>query len=165
MKFDHYLYENIGAQLREAREKKQLSLQQVSDRINGYKTKQTIMRYEKGEVRIDEEAFEKICSVLGLDPTQVVANAKGAKAAEYDREASKTVDLFNDLHRLLLNNGFNDSQFKTVFSYLHLYVEDQAIVDVLVKTLTEKKLQQKYNEAMNTPKDPFFSAFEADREV
>ena len=72
MKFDKALFAEIGKQLKEARIKKGMSLQDMSDAIGGIKTKQTIMRYENGETRIDTETMDAICNVLGLDAETVI---------------------------------------------------------------------------------------------
>ena len=76
MKFDRVLFAEIGKQLKEARIKKGMSLQDMSDAIGGLKTKQTIMRHEDGTTRIDTETMEAICNVLGLDMEAVVYIAK-----------------------------------------------------------------------------------------
>lgn len=75
-KYDKALHIEIGKQLREARIKKGLSLQNMSDAIGGLKTKQTIMRYENGTTRIDEPVMERMCNVLGLDVNEVVKSAE-----------------------------------------------------------------------------------------
>lgn len=77
-KNDRSYYKSLGDQLREARESKHLSLQNLSDGIGGIKSKQTLMRYEKGESRIPNDEFEIICNYLGLDSKEVDTNAKRA---------------------------------------------------------------------------------------
>lgn len=100
VKIDKGLYVEIGKQLKAARISKGMSLQDVSNAINGIKTKQTIMRYENGTSRPEAEVMKSICSVLGIDVTQTVKNAKmrsayddkcGASISEaYNRADEKT---------------------------------------------------------------------------
>lgn len=75
-KYDKGLHIEIGKQLKEARIKKGMSLQNMSDAIGGIKTKQSIMRYENGESRIDEPVMERMCNVLGLNVNEVVRSAE-----------------------------------------------------------------------------------------
>lgn len=75
VKFDKDLYIEIGKQLKEARLRKGMSLQDVSDAIGGDKTKQTIMRYENGTTRIETELLKKLCNILSLDPQEVLDTA------------------------------------------------------------------------------------------
>lgn len=79
VKFDKSLHQEIGKQIKEARIKKGMSLQDMSDAIGGIKTKQTIMRYENGDTRIEAEVMKAICRVLGLDSGDVVRNAEMAR--------------------------------------------------------------------------------------
>lgn len=75
VKFDKDLYVEIGKQLKEARLRKGMSLQDVSDAIGGDKTKQTIMRYENGTTRVETELLKRICNVLSLDSQEVMDTA------------------------------------------------------------------------------------------
>ena len=75
-KFDKSLYKELGKQLKAARLAKGWSLQDVSDKIGGIKTRQTIMRYENGETRPDINTIKALCNVLGLDPDAVTQKAK-----------------------------------------------------------------------------------------
>ena len=79
VKFDKSLHQEIGKQLKEARIKKGMSLQDMSDAIGGIKTKQTIMRYENGDTRIEAEVMKEICRVLGLDCDDVIRKAEMAR--------------------------------------------------------------------------------------
>lgn len=79
VKFDKSLHQEIGKQIKEARIKKGMSLQDMSDAIGGIKTKQTIMRYENGDTRIEAEVMKEICRVLGLDCDDVIRKAEMAR--------------------------------------------------------------------------------------
>lgn len=75
-KMDKDLYKYVGQQIREAREKKGISLRELSNMIGGKRSNQTLMRYEKGESRIDMESLVPICKALGLDVDAVTDEAK-----------------------------------------------------------------------------------------
>ena len=85
VKYDKSLYVAIGNQLRDAREKKNMSLQDVSDAIGGKKTKQTIMRYEAGKSRVEAETMKDLCRVLGLNVNDVVSTARLSSAFDDNR--------------------------------------------------------------------------------
>ncbi len=100
-KYDKGLHVEIGKQLKEARIKKGMSLQNVSDAIGGIKTKQTIMRYENGTTRIDEPVMEKVCTTLGLNVNEVVKKAEFQRAmkTQYSIKSSKyrnTLAMFSE---------------------------------------------------------------------
>lgn len=100
-KYDKGLHVEIGKQLKEARIKKGMSLQNVSDAIGGIKTKQTIMRYENGTTRIDEPVMEKVCATLGLNVNEVVKKAEFQRAmkTQYSIKSSKyrnTLAMFSE---------------------------------------------------------------------
>lgn len=63
-KIDNDLYISLGKTLREARERRHLSLSQVGEMVGRHKG--SIMRYEKGTSRIDMETLDKLCQVYGL---------------------------------------------------------------------------------------------------
>lgn len=84
VKFDKDLYKYTGEQIKEAREKKNMSLQDLSDAINNDKSKQSIMRYENGTSRIDMKTLEKICNILGLNAEEVRNEAKRRMASMDD---------------------------------------------------------------------------------
>lgn len=75
-KMDKDLYKYVGQQIREAREKKGISLRELSNMIGGIRSNQTLMRYEKGETRIDMDSLIPICKALGLDVDAVTDEAK-----------------------------------------------------------------------------------------
>ena len=96
-KYDKGLHVEIGKQLKEARIKKGMSLQNVSDAIGGIKTKQTIMRYENGTTRIDEPVMEKVCAALGLNVNEVV------KKAEFQRALNTHYSIKSSMYRNTLS--------------------------------------------------------------
>lgn len=75
-KMDKDLYKYVGQQIKEAREKKGISLRELSNMIGGIKSNQTLMRYEKGETRIDMDSLVPICNALNLNVDAVTDEAK-----------------------------------------------------------------------------------------
>lgn len=71
---DVEFYKYIGIKLKEARLIKKHSLDYMG-RIVG-KTKKTIQRYERAEIRIDSGTLEKLCGVLGLNYNELLNYAK-----------------------------------------------------------------------------------------
>lgn len=74
---DMELYAIIGKQIKNARNLKGISLDTLSELINGEKTKSTLKRYEDGSSRIEMDMLEKICNQIGLNYVDVINNAKG----------------------------------------------------------------------------------------
>lgn len=79
VKMDMQFYTELGKILKSAREDRKMSLDQLSESINGLKKKSTLKRYEDGESRIDMDMLSKICDILDLDMSDVVRLA-GARA-------------------------------------------------------------------------------------
>lgn len=63
-KIDKDLYMRLGRVLKEAREKKGLSLAQAGEKVGRHKA--SIMRYEQGASRIDMETLSELCQLYGL---------------------------------------------------------------------------------------------------
>lgn len=74
-KFDISIYKELGKLLKIAREDKNISLDTLSNMLNGHKTKSTLKRYEDGVSRIDMETLSKICTVLGQDAKTLIDKA------------------------------------------------------------------------------------------
>ena len=70
-KYDKGYWPYVGEILREERRKRKLSLQDLSDKIGGVKSKQSLMRYENGQNKIDKGTLEAVCRVLALDPQEI----------------------------------------------------------------------------------------------
>lgn len=73
---DMELYAIIGKQIKNARNLKGISLDTLSELINGEKTKSTLKRYEDGTSRIEMDILEKICNQLGINYIDVINKAK-----------------------------------------------------------------------------------------
>ena len=53
------------------REKKHLTLEQLSEKINNKVSRQTLSTYETGRSKIKISMFLDICQALGLDPQEM----------------------------------------------------------------------------------------------
>lgn len=75
---DREFYIALGKVLRHQREKLNLSLQEVVDKLpkNNKIVKQTLSKYEKGERRIDNDVFNDICKILDLNSRDVLNSIK-----------------------------------------------------------------------------------------
>lgn len=73
---DMELYVSIGKQIKEGRIKKGISLDTLSDLIDGIKTKSTLKRYEDGNSRIEMDILKLICDQIGLDYLEVISKAR-----------------------------------------------------------------------------------------
>jgi repressor LexA len=73
---DMDLYISIGKQLKNARKSKGISLDTLSNLINGEKTKSTLKRYEDGNSRIEMDTLKMICDKIGIDYLDVITKAR-----------------------------------------------------------------------------------------
>ncbi len=73
---DMELYASVGKQIKEARKAKGISLDTLSNLINGEKTKSTLKRYEDGTSRIEMDVLKNICDKIGIDYIDVINRAK-----------------------------------------------------------------------------------------
>lgn len=69
MKIDKSLYVRMGELLRNKREERGYSLEQVAEAVG--LTKKTIQRYETAESRITTDNLKKICDFMGIDTKEV----------------------------------------------------------------------------------------------
>lgn len=84
VKMDMQFYAELGKILKSARENRKMSLDQLSESINGLKKKSTLKRYEDGESRIDMDVLSSLCDVLNLDMSEAVRVASArADFSEY----------------------------------------------------------------------------------
>lgn len=68
---DSLLNKTIGEVLKKKREEKNMSLEQLSNKINNCVSRQTLSTYESGRSKIRIDMFIKICEALQLDPNEV----------------------------------------------------------------------------------------------
>ena len=59
----------VGKTLKDKRTRKDISLQQVADKLGT--TKQAIFRYEKAEVSMKKTTFKKYCYAIYEDPVNI----------------------------------------------------------------------------------------------
>ena len=64
------LYVNIGNILREARLEKEMTLEQLAEKVNV--TPKTIQRYETGERKISIQTLHTITNVLDIDKQKII---------------------------------------------------------------------------------------------
>lgn len=67
---DSTLNKIIGETIKKEREKKQLTLEQLANKINKV-SRQTLSTYETGRSKIKISMFLDICQALGLDPQEM----------------------------------------------------------------------------------------------
>ena len=60
----------VGAQIRRYRKNRQMTLQQLADRI--HKSRASVSKYETGEVSLDIVTLTEIARVLEVQPGQLV---------------------------------------------------------------------------------------------
>lgn len=68
---DINLYIAVAKVIKELRTEKNLSLDQLVERIKPLTTKQTLSRYERACVRMPVQSFISICKGLGEEPKDV----------------------------------------------------------------------------------------------
>ena len=75
-KIDMALYKEIGAILKRERNKRGISLDNLSISLKGLKTKSTLKRYEDGVSRIEMDVLKKICDILNVNYSDVIYEAE-----------------------------------------------------------------------------------------
>ena len=68
---DSMLNKVIGDVLKKCREEKNLTLEQLSNKLNNKVSRQTLSTYEMGRSKIKISMFIEICEALQLDPNEV----------------------------------------------------------------------------------------------
>lgn len=110
-KIDMALYKEIGNIIKRERIDREISLDQLVNKINGLKTKSTLKRYEDGISRIDMDTLKTICNALDVHYVDVVneaeskANYHNDNLGEYgenikylSKNYPDLVDLYNQIH-------------------------------------------------------------------
>ena len=85
---DMTMYVILGRHLKEARESKHMSLQQLSDALRIPKSKSTLKRYEDGKARCSIGTLKSICGVLGLDYAYLLKQVQTEAALEQVDEST-----------------------------------------------------------------------------
>ena len=65
--YDRFFYESLGNIFKTARIRKHLSLRELSEKLQGARSKSTLKRYEDGETRLNEDDIALLCKALSLD--------------------------------------------------------------------------------------------------
>lgn len=76
VKIDFKFYTEVGKLLKEYRNRRGYSLDQVCDMLHNTKTKSTLKRYEDGESRIDMPILEKLAKIYAVDVDFIVSTAQ-----------------------------------------------------------------------------------------
>ena len=69
---DSLLNKIIGETMKKYREKNNLSLEELSNKINNKVSRQTLSTYETGRSKIKIEMFCDICEALGVKPNDML---------------------------------------------------------------------------------------------
>lgn len=110
-KIDMMLYKEIGKILKRERLHKEISLDQLVDKINGIKTKSTLKRYEDGKSRIDMDILPIVCEALNINYVDVI------------KEAENEVNFHNSKNTSLGDYNENVEYLKDKPELLELYKE------------------------------------------
>ena len=104
------ILEEIGAELRKARQEKSYTISYVATRLteSGLTISNTLLgRVENGERRIDDEALEAICAFYQVDPRQIIieASREHIRRLSDEEEKKKPVETLVTLYENLNSKG------------------------------------------------------------
>lgn len=145
MKIDKSLYVRMGELLRNKREERGYSLEQVAEAVG--LTKKTIQRYETAESRITTDNLKKICDFMGIDPKEVA----GFFVFKFSNDSAIEDEMYkvNLLEEIERKNILEDQ--KKVINLLlkkpelhHIYFEifNNQLLQELYSSLTELSNQE-----------------------
>lgn len=97
--YDRFFYESLGNIFKTARVRKHLSLRELSDKLQGARSKSTLKRYEDGETRLNEDDITLLCEALSLDKKAVVNDASVQALQMQAFEKFKESDEFSDFEK------------------------------------------------------------------
>ncbi len=97
--YDRFFYESLGNIFKTARVRKHLSLRELSDKLQGVRSKSTLKRYEDGETRLNEDDITLLCEALSLDKKAVVNDASVQALQMQAFEKFKESDEFSDFEK------------------------------------------------------------------
>lgn len=93
---DYQLNKMASIVIREKRNKKNLSLDEVVNKLNNIVTKQSLYRYENNEARMKNSIFKKICLALGENPSDVWEEINNRFLNTLDFDNAALVDIDSD---------------------------------------------------------------------
>lgn len=76
------MYKIVGLELKNIRNKKKLSLRELSKKMNYSKSKSMLQRYEEGKAGMTVDTLIEICNALDADYNLVMNTAKNAVAED-----------------------------------------------------------------------------------
>lgn len=112
------LYRIIGDMLREKRNEKELTLEQVADKINVIP--KTLQRYETGERKVKISTLMELATILGFDYYDFMAEAKYRLAITEGepiivKENTSSYYTINEEARKIAQEIFDDEDMKLLF--------------------------------------------------
>ena len=129
------LYRIIGEMIRDIRETKGLTLDQIAGELSV--TPKTIQRYEKGERKIKISTIMELSNVLGFDYDMFMAEAK-ARLAGNDKTELPSYYL-NDETREIAQEIFENKELRILFDASRkAKPEDLLFAAEMIKKLKEK---------------------------
>lgn len=97
--YDRFFYESLGNIFKTARIRKHLSLRELSEKLQGARSKSTLKRYEDGETRLNEDDIALLCKALSLDKKTVVNDASVQALQMQAFEKFKESDAFPEFEK------------------------------------------------------------------
>ena len=141
-KFDMKIYKEVGKLLKEARTKKNISLDTLCSLLNGAKTKSTLKRYEDGVSRMDMETLSSICNALGINHIELIETASNiVNSSQWGDDRSNREHLEDKPELLNLYNEIRqrDEMFILFDKVKDLSPEDVESVLSVVNTIRKAK--------------------------
>lgn len=68
---DSLFNQTLGEVLKKKREERNLSLEQLANRLDNEVSRQTLSTYESGRSKIRIDMFLKVCKALNYDPNEI----------------------------------------------------------------------------------------------
>lgn len=108
---DNSLYITTSKILRELRRNKNLSLEELADKMDIQITRQALHKYEMGQSRITVSTFNSICKALGESPNDVWCKIKKLENNSNDSKDELVILLENNIDNL---NDTDKNIIKTI---------------------------------------------------
>jgi len=97
---DYNIKQIFGYNLRNLRESKNLTQQQLADYL-GLETYQTINRIENGKSFITSDLFEKICKLFKIEPYMLLLKPKQIFTKDSLDQISEINNKLNEIHQII----------------------------------------------------------------
>ncbi len=93
---DYQLNKVASIIIKEKRNKKGISLDELANRLNNVVTKQSLYRYENNEARMKNKIFKKICLALNENPSDVWEEINNRFISHLDFDNANFLDIESD---------------------------------------------------------------------